>query len=59
MTKRASVGKPPRAGKASLCRVVVLVTEEERASIDAAVLARDKSMGALVREGLVAIGVLP
>lgn len=52
------VGKPPRAGVASLQRVVTLVTDAERAAIDAAVAKRDKSMGELVREGLVAIGVL-
>jgi hypothetical protein len=52
------VGKPPRAGKASVCRIVVLVTEEERAAIDAAVAERGQSMGELVRDGLILTGVL-
>lgn len=53
------VGKPPRAGKASLYRVVVLLTEDERAAIDAAVIERDQSISELVRAGLQVTGVIP
>lgn len=52
------VGKPPRAGEAATCRLVVLLTEHERALVEKAAKKRGASMGEVVRDALVKTGVL-